>query len=99
MITFGEFLVEVAAPGQEDWILKNKAEFIKQYGKEEGLKILYATAWKRSREAQVSEQDIVELAYKSNIGMQEMMEFFKKATEDQKKKLQDLIDRKKTSEA
>lgn len=43
MRTFSEYLVEAAAPGQEDWILKNKAEFIKQYGKEKGLQILYTT--------------------------------------------------------
>lgn len=40
---------EVAAPGQEEWILANKQKFIDQYGKEKGLKILYATAWKRSK--------------------------------------------------
>lgn len=42
-------LEEKAAPGQEDWIKSNKARFIKQYGKEKGLEVLYATAWKRSK--------------------------------------------------
>jgi hypothetical protein len=40
-------LREAAAPGQEKWIKKHKKEFIKQYGKEKGLSILYATAWDR----------------------------------------------------
>lgn len=45
----GETLDEVAPPGQEDWIKKNKGRFIDQYGKEKGERILYATAWKRSK--------------------------------------------------
>lgn len=40
---------EVAAPGQEEWIRAHKADFIKQYGKDKGLSVLYATAWKRSK--------------------------------------------------
>ena len=44
-----EDLEEVAAPGQEEWIRKNKARFIDQYGKKKGLSVLYATAWKRSK--------------------------------------------------
>jgi hypothetical protein len=35
-------VTESAAPGQEDWIRANKARFIKEYGKEKGLRILYA---------------------------------------------------------
>ncbi len=42
-------LEEVAAPGQEAWIKKNKQHFIDQYGKKKGLEVLYATAWKRSK--------------------------------------------------
>lgn len=42
-------MTEVAAPGQEDWIKKNKARFIDQYGEEKGKRILYATAQKRSK--------------------------------------------------
>jgi len=38
---------EEAPPGEEEWIKANKKRFIDQYGEEEGLKILYATAWKR----------------------------------------------------
>lgn len=33
-------------PQLEKWIKDNKEKFIDQYGEEEGLKILYATAWK-----------------------------------------------------
>jgi len=40
---------ESAAPGKEDWIKANKQRFIKQYGKEKGLKILYAKAWAMSK--------------------------------------------------
>jgi hypothetical protein len=40
---------EVAAPGQEEWIKKNKKRFVDQYGKEKGERILYATAWKRAK--------------------------------------------------
>lgn len=43
-------LDEKAAPGQEGWIKKNKARFIDQYGKKKGLEVLYATAWKRSKQ-------------------------------------------------
>ncbi|VVC05203.1 Uncharacterised protein [uncultured archaeon] len=44
-------LAESAAPGQEDWIKKNKQNFIDEYGKEKGLEVLYATAWKRHDKA------------------------------------------------
>ena len=37
---------ESTAPGMEDWIKSNKDEFVKRYGKEKGLEVLYATAWK-----------------------------------------------------
>ena len=43
------YLDESAAPGKEDWIKANKQRFIKQYGKEKGLKILYAKAWAMSK--------------------------------------------------
>ena len=49
-----ESVDEVAAPGQEDWIKKNKQHFIDQYGKDKGLSVLYATAWKRHHEANES---------------------------------------------
>jgi hypothetical protein len=39
-------LDEVSAPGKEDWIKANKQRFVKEYGKEKGLRILYAKAWK-----------------------------------------------------
>lgn len=44
-----EKISEVAPPDQENWIKKNKERFIKQYGKELGTRVLYATAWKRSK--------------------------------------------------
>lgn len=37
---------EVAPPGKEDWIKKNKARFKKEYGSDKGERVLYATAWK-----------------------------------------------------
>jgi hypothetical protein len=46
---------EVAAPGQEDWIKKNKERFVKQYGKDKGMSVLYATAWKRSKKDESSQ--------------------------------------------
>lgn len=48
-------LNEVTAPGKEDWVRANKARFIDKYGKEKGLKILYAKAWKDSKNESVSE--------------------------------------------
>jgi hypothetical protein len=33
-------------PKIEDWIKSNKERFVKEYGKEKGMKILYAKAWK-----------------------------------------------------
>jgi hypothetical protein len=47
---------ESAAPGQEDWIKSNKEKFIKQYGKEKGEEVLYATAWKRSKAVKESRE-------------------------------------------
>ena len=44
-----EEIDEVAAPGQEEWITRNKQRFIDQYGKKKGMSVLYATAWKRSK--------------------------------------------------
>ena len=43
-------LDEVAPPDQEDWVKSNKQHFIDQYGKEKGMSVLYATAWKRHHE-------------------------------------------------
>lgn len=50
-----EVVDEVAAPGQEDWIKSNKERFMKQYGKNKGMSVLYATAWKRSKDAKSNE--------------------------------------------
>lgn len=55
---------ESAAPGQEDWIRANKSRFIKQYGKDKGMEVLYATAWGRSKnesayDSEVSAEDPV----------------------------------------
>lgn len=41
---------EKAPPGKEDWIRQNKQEFINRYGKDKGMAILYATAWKQHNE-------------------------------------------------
>lgn len=62
-------LKEKAAPGQEDWIKSNKARFIKQYGKEKGLEVLYATAQKRSKK----NEDIARISecYDQAMGQQE----------------------------
>lgn len=47
---------ESAAPGQEAWIKSNKDKFIKQYGKDKGEEVLYATAQKRSKQIKESIQ-------------------------------------------
>lgn len=52
----GEKLDEVSAPGQEEWIKKNKKRFIDQYGKKKGMEVLYATAWKRSKKVDEARQ-------------------------------------------
>jgi hypothetical protein len=44
-----EEIDEVAPPDEEEWVKKNKAEFIKRYGAKKGMAILYATAWKRHK--------------------------------------------------
>ena len=44
-----EEIDEVAPPDEEEWIKKNKADFIKRYGAKKGMAILYATAWKRHK--------------------------------------------------
>lgn len=43
-----ETLDEVAPPNAkiEKWINSNKERFVKQYGKEKGMQVLYAKAWK-----------------------------------------------------
>ncbi len=46
---------EVSAPGKEAWIKANKARFIERYGKEKGLRVLYAKAWKDVKEARENE--------------------------------------------
>jgi hypothetical protein len=48
-------VTEVSAPGKEAWIKANKSRFIAKYGKEKGLRVLYAKAWK---DAKVSEAKI-----------------------------------------
>jgi hypothetical protein len=42
----GQELDEVAPPGMEDWVKKNKERFKKEYGDKKGSSVLYATAWK-----------------------------------------------------
>jgi len=44
---FESALFEEAPPGEEAWVNSNKDRFIKQYGQDKGLEILYATAWKQ----------------------------------------------------
>ena len=41
---------EKAPPGKEDWVRKHKQEFIDRYGRDKGLSVLYATAWKQHNE-------------------------------------------------
>lgn len=57
-------LVEVSAPGKEEWIKANKQRFIDRYGKEKGIKILYAKAWKDSKTNEAHESE-----YGANIQM------------------------------
>ena len=40
-------LDERAPPGAESWIRANKQRFIDQYGRDKGMSVLYATAWKQ----------------------------------------------------
>lgn len=42
-----ETLFEKAPPDAkiEDWIKKNKSRFVKEYGKDKGIQVLYAKAW------------------------------------------------------
>ena len=42
-------VTESAPSDQETWVRKNKARFIKEYGKEKGLSVLYSLAWKRHK--------------------------------------------------
>jgi hypothetical protein len=63
-------VLESAAPGKEAWIKANKARFIERYGKEKGLRVLYAKAWKDSKnESVVNEQG--ERAGKARAGEHE----------------------------
>lgn len=48
---------EVSPPGEEDWIIKRKADFQKRYG-DRWKEVLYATAWKRHN----LEEETIELA-------------------------------------
>jgi hypothetical protein len=60
-------VAEVAAPGQEDWINANKDNFIKQYGKDKGLSVLYATAWKRSKTPEALNENPEDDAYAAEL--------------------------------
>jgi len=62
-----EELTEKSPPGMEDWIRKNKKRFIDQYGKDKGLQVLYATAWKRHNENESIEQPVNESDELSNF--------------------------------
>jgi len=42
-------LQEKTAPGEESWVKKNKSRFEKQYGTKKGKEVLYAKAWKMSK--------------------------------------------------
>ncbi len=42
-----QYVRESAPPGEEDWVRKMKPQFVKRYGKQKGMDVLYATAWKR----------------------------------------------------
>lgn len=50
-------LKEKAPPGMEDFIKSSKKSFIDQYGEEEGMKNLYATAWKKFYEKQSKKEE------------------------------------------
>lgn len=50
-------LDEKAPPGKEAWIRANKKRFIDQYGKDKGLSILYATAWKQHNQNENTDVD------------------------------------------
>jgi hypothetical protein len=52
-----DYVTESAPPGKdaENWIRSNKSRFIKEYGEEKGLRVLYARAWKLFGESLVSE--------------------------------------------
>jgi hypothetical protein len=52
-----ETVNEVSAPGKEAWIKANKARFIERYGKEKGLRVLYAKAWKDSKTNEARESE------------------------------------------
>jgi len=40
-------MTEKAPPGMEPWVQANKDRFGKKYGSKKGLRMLYATAWKK----------------------------------------------------
>jgi hypothetical protein len=42
-------LKEKAPPGMEKWVKANKSKFKKEYGKDKGEEVLYATAWARHK--------------------------------------------------
>lgn len=51
-----EIMLEVAPSDQEEWVKSNKSKFQKEYGKKKGTDILYATAWKRSKLKESSDE-------------------------------------------
>jgi len=67
-----EEMDESAAPGQEEWIKANKAKFVKQYGKEKGMKVLYATANKRNKS--MSESLALEGCYDQSMELMQQPE-------------------------
>ena len=69
-------LNEETPPGMEDWVKSNKQRFIDEYGKEKGLEVLYATAWRMHKEKN-EETQLINAAVKylseahSNLGPDE----------------------------
>ena len=59
-----DVVTEVSAPGKEAWIKANKSRFIAKYGKEKGLRVLYAKAWKDAKMSEARESE-----YNANIQM------------------------------
>lgn len=67
---------EVSAPGKEAWIKANKQRFIAKYGKEKGLRVLYAKAWKDAKnESSMNETHLHETLPVSSVSK------YKKAAE------------------
>lgn len=53
---YNKELSDATPPGLEAWVKKNKSGFIKEYGKEKGLRVLYATAWKHYDRSKADEK-------------------------------------------